>query len=225
VTVQELFKSLDRDDFIKYYCQYDDVIAGKYETTEKGKKVVTELFDQLLAVKPIPAENNKNWIVFSIPEAGTISLNSFLVEKDDLLNPSEDGYIEHYGYEFDPMREILSYEVSKACLQYFNDPRQIAAAILYEMTFFGYSIEDQENESTGLQNSLTEQVEEITETLENGDDSKFSSWEEVKDKLGWVDTRTEEDKAFERDMNTIEGEFYNKLLDRLYDFERAYLKN
>lgn len=224
MTVQELFKSLDKEDFIKYYCQYEDVLAGKYEVTEKGKKVVTELFDQLLTVEPIPAKEGKNWIVFFTPWVGSIALNSFLVEKNDLLNPSESGYVEHYGYEFDPMREILSYEVSNACLKYFDNPRQLAAAILYEMTFFGYSIDGQENEAAELLSGLHKQVEEVTEAVENGDDSKFSSWEDVKDTLGWVDTRTEEDKAFEQDMSTIEGEFCNKLRDRLYDFERAYLK-
>jgi hypothetical protein len=225
MTVQELFKSLDREDFIKYYCQYEDVLAGKYEVTEKGKKIVTDLFNQLLTVDPVPAKENKNWIIFSIPEAGTISLSSFTVEREELLNPGEDGYVEHYGYEFDPMREILSYEVSKACLQYFNDPRQVAASILYEMTFFGYSVDNQEEEATQLLDSLNEQADEITEALENGDESKLSSFEDVVDHIGWVDTRTEEDKAFEHDISTIEGEFYIKLRDRLYDLERAYLKN
>ena len=77
MTVQELFKSLDKEDFIKYYCQYEDVLAGKYEVTEKGKKIVTDLFNQLLTIEPLPAKENKNWIIFSIPEAGTISLSSF----------------------------------------------------------------------------------------------------------------------------------------------------
>ena len=61
MTVQELFKSLDREDFIKYYCQYEDVLAGKYEVTEKGKKIVTDLFNQLLTIDPVPAKKNKNW--------------------------------------------------------------------------------------------------------------------------------------------------------------------
>lgn len=226
MTVQELFKSLDKEDFIKYYCQYEDVLAGKYGVTEQGKKIVTDLFNQLLTIEPTPTEDDKTWIVFSIPDAGTISLNSFLVEKDDLLNPREDGYVEHWGYEFNPMPEILSYEVSKACLQYLIDPRQLAASILYEMTFFGYSIESQENEATDLRNSLNEQIEEIQNYEENGGECPYVSADEVfRDyDLSSFFNRSEEDKAFERDMSTIEGEFYNKLRDRLYDFERAYLK-
>ena len=59
MTVQELFKSLDKEDFIKYYCQYEDVLAGKYEVTEKGNKIVTELFNQLLTIESLPARMKK----------------------------------------------------------------------------------------------------------------------------------------------------------------------
>ena len=45
MTVQELFKSLDKEDFIKYYCQYEDVLAGKYEVTEKGKITAQKVMD------------------------------------------------------------------------------------------------------------------------------------------------------------------------------------
>ena len=226
MTVQELFKSLDKEDFIKYYCQYEDVLAGKYEVTEKGKRVVTDLFEQLLTAEPLPDADNISWIIFSIPDVGTISLNSFSVKANDLLNPGENGYVEHYGYEFDSMRKVLAYKVSDACLKYLSDPRQFAASILYEMTFFGYTIDDQEEDATNLLNSLNEQVDEISEALDNGDDSALSSFEEVATSVGWnwVDNRTEEDKVFEKDVSNLEGEFYIKLRDRLYDLERVYLR-
>ena len=41
MTVQELFKSLNKEEFINYYCYYDLSGSDKYQTTEKGKQIVT----------------------------------------------------------------------------------------------------------------------------------------------------------------------------------------
>lgn len=222
MTVQELFKSLDKNDFIKYYCQYEQILANKYSTTDSGRLIIEELFDKLISSEPI--ENKDDCIVFCIPELGSISYSSYHVYKKDLLEPAESGYVEHYGLDFVPMLETLGYKVSDACLFYLADPRQIAASILYEMTYFGYTIEDQKDESSTLLDSLTIQVEEIQKAEDKGE-SIVAPIEEVFERVGWVDTRTNSEKLYQEKFSTIEGTCGIDLRDLLYEMERDYINN
>ena len=52
MTVQELFKSLDKELFVNYYCRYEEDEKSKYLTTDKGKQIIIRLFNQLLEVTP-----------------------------------------------------------------------------------------------------------------------------------------------------------------------------
>ena len=224
MTVRELFKSLDRDDFIKYYCLYElSCSSDKYEMTDSSKQVICDLFDKLCGAEPIVDEECLDGIIFCTPWIGSNSLNSFLVHEYDLLNPQDDGFVEHYGYEFTSMLKILNYKVSDACLLYFNDRRQIAASILYEMTFFGWTIEDQEDESSELLDGLNKQVKEIQNYEENGGDCPYVSASEVLDHFNCLFNKTEFEELSEQKFSTIEGQFGIDLRDTLYDLERHYI--
>lgn len=214
MTVQELFKSLNKEEFINYYCYYDLSGSDKYETTEKGKQVVIELFEKLLSATPV--ENKDECIIFSIEQVGTEMLYSFLVHRDDLLNCEEP---EHYAYELSPMLEILGYDVSNACKYSLNNDYKLAASILYEMTFFGYTIESQEEEASEITDSLTESVKEITEGTAN-----LVSADEVFSNFDYQDTRTEFERTFDDAKYTIEGTYFSDVRSRLYELEKEYLK-
>lgn len=214
MTVQELFKSLDKEEFIKYYCHYDLLESDKYETTEKGKQVVTELFEKLLSVSPV--ENKDECIIFSIEQIGTEMLYSFLVHKQDLLDSDEP---EHYAYELSPMLEILGYDVSSACKYALKNDYKLAASILYEMTFFGYTIEDQQDEASEVTESINKSVQEIKEGT-----AELLTADEVFSNLGYEDTRTNFEQLFDDDKYTIEGNYFSDTRSRLYKLEKEYLK-
>ena len=224
MTVQELFKSLDRDDFIKYYCLYELACSSdRYEMTDSSKQIIADLFDKLCNAEPLIDEDCLDGIIFCTPWVGSNSLNSFLVHEHDLLNPQDDGFVEYYGYEFTSMLKILNYKVSDACLLYFCDERQIAASILYEMTFFGWTIEDQEDEAAALSDHLKEQVEEIQDYEENGGECPYVPANEVFDKFDFIISKTETEKMYEQQLSTIEGQCGIDIRDTLYDLERHYI--
>lgn len=214
MTVQELFKSLNKEEFINYYCYYDLSGSDKYQTTEKGKQIVTELFEQLLTAKPV--ENENGCIIFSIEQIGTEMLYSFLVHKEDLLSSEEP---EHYAYELSPMLEILGYDVSSACKYALKDDYRLAASILYEMTFFGYTIEDQEDEASEVTASISKSVQEIEEGT-----AELLTAEEVFSNLGYEDTRTSFEQLFDDDKYTLEGTYFSDMRSRLYKLEKEYLE-
>lgn len=219
MTVQELFKSLDKELFVNYYCRYEEDEKSKYLTTDKGKQIIIRLFNQLLEVTP--NENKDKCIIFSIPELGNERLYSFLVHEEDLLSNDKP---EHYGYELTSMLDILGYEVSEAC-RYRLDSLQLAASILYEMTFFGYDIEDQKDESQAILETLNEHIEEI----ENGTLKTISAdevFENLKYEYGYIDDRSEQEKIFEEQCDIISGNSSQELRDLFYDMEKHYiLKN
>ncbi len=214
MTVQELFKSLNKEEFINYYCYYDLSESDKYEITEKGKQVVTELFEQLLTAKPV--ENENGCIIFSIEQIGTEMLYSFLVHREDLLSSEEP---EHYAYELSPMLEILGYDVSTACKHALGNDYRLAASILYEMTFFGYTIDSQEEETSDTLTSLNKSVQEIEEGT-----AELLTADEVFSNFGYEDTRTYFEREFDDDKYTIEGTYFVDMRTRLYKLEKEYLK-
>ena len=143
-------------------------------------------------------------------------LYSFLVHKEDLLSSEEP---EHYAYELSPMLEILGYDVSSACKYALKDDYRLAASILYEMTFFGYTIEDQEAEASEITESISKSVEEIDEGT-----AELLTAEEVFSNLGYEDTRQSFEQLFDDDKYTLEGTYFSDMRSRLYKLEKEYLK-
>ena len=138
--IQELFKTIENniDEFVDYYLTYIDI---NYKGDEN--KIKSLVYD-IINYNDIKA--NENNIVFFIPDYATRDcidcFNIFVVKREDLLdseNVVNYGNITPYSLEFTPIKEVLGYRVSQACLYIFKGLYRVLGYLLYEMTFFGYS--------------------------------------------------------------------------------------
>lgn len=207
MTVQEFFKSLNREDFINEYINY-----CSYPKSATRKKSIRDLLSDLDNLEVTP---DLSKIIFSVPIPGTHLLDSYFIHKEDLDKEE----VEHYAYENIPMQEILGYEVSKACKHFFIDDYQFACSILYEMTFFGYTLDGQKEEVVKFSKDIEESLKEI----ESGDFKSVPA-EEVFEKLGWKDTRAEFEKDFDIEKYKFEHEYDKNIKKSLYELEKKYLK-
>ena len=214
MTVKEFFNSLDREKFIDYYCQYENFCGDKYIDVIKHKAIIRNLLAKFETIEP--KENTEGCIIFALPDPGLVSLNSFLIHKKDLFSGEE---VEHYAYELCPMQEILGFDISSACKYYLNDDYQFAAAILYEMTFFGYDVDAQQEEVTEKKEELNKIIEEIEEST-----AELLSIDDVFKDFNYEDPRNSYERAFDNERYRIEGEFYSGIRELLYNLEKEYLK-
>ena len=208
--VQELFRSLDRKAFIDAYLSYCN-----NPKSAKRRSNISDLLDALDLLKIIP---DNSQIIFCEPCLGEYQLDSVVIKKEDLLSTETSREApEGYAYEFSSMSEILGYSVSKACIHAFGEYR-VACAILYEMTFFGYDIEDQKA-------TVTKEIGELNQTIEdikNGT-AKLISSDGVFKKLGWVDNRKEFEKDFDSTKIALEHNLSKQLRRELCNLEIHYL--
>lgn len=210
MTVQEYFRSLDREEFIKEYIYYCD-----YPKSAAKKNTLRNLLSKLDNLEII-ADSSK--IIFSVPVPDSEShlLDSFFIDREDLY---KDGRIEKYAYEMTPMQEILGYQISQAC-RYFLGKYKFACSILYEMTFFGYNLDNQKKEVTCFSNGIKEQVEEI-----KSGEAKLTPIEDLFKHFGFEDTRSEAEKLFDSEKFNIERAYSQKITEALYKLEKEYLKS
>ena len=208
MTVQEYFRSLDKEKFIKEYIDY----SNYYRSTTK-KNILRDLLFKLDSLEIV---SNPSKIIFSVPVPDSESrlLDSFCINKEDLYKEDR---VEHYAYEMTSMQEILGYQISQAC-NYFLGEYRFACSILYEMTFFGYDVVRQEKEVTQLSDKLKEQVEEI----ESGS-AKLASVENLFEHFGFEDNRSEAEKLFDSEKFTIDGVYSKKITEALFNLEKDYL--
>lgn len=209
MTVQEYFRSLDREKFIKEYLYY----CGYPKSTAK-KNTIRDLLSKLDSLE-IVVDPSK--IIFSVPVPDSEShlLDSFFIDREDLY---KDGRIEKYAYEMTPMQEILGYQISQAC-RYFLGEYKFACSIFYEMTFFGYDLDNQKKEVTCLSSGLKKQVEEI-----KSGEAKLTPIEDLFKHFGFEDTRSEAEKFFDSEKFNIERAYSQKITETLYNLEKEYLK-
>ena len=205
--VQEYFKSLDKEEFIKEYINY-----CSYPKSTTKKNIIRNLLSKLDDLEVI-ADFSK--IIFSVPVPDSTTLDSFCVNREDLYKEDR---VEHYAYDMTPMQEILGYQISKSCA-YLLGEYKFACSILYEMTFFGYDLDRQEKEVTQLSNGLKEQVEEI-----KSGNAKLTPVENLFKHFGFEDTRSEAEKLFDSEKFTIEGIYNKNITEALYKLEKEYLK-
>lgn len=209
MTVQEYFRSLDREEFIKEYVYYCD-----YPKSAAKKNTLRNLLSKLDNLEII-VDSSK--IIFSVPvpNSKSLLLDSFFIDREDLY---KDGRIEKYAYEMTPMQEILGYQISQAC-RYFLGEYKFACSIFYEMTFFGYDLDNQKKEVTCLSSGLKKQVEEI-----KSGEAKLTPIEDLFKHFGFEDTRSEAEKFFDSEKFNIERAYSQKITETLYNLEREYLK-
>ena len=219
--VKDFLLKFNIDDLVDAYYLYEEDICNYHGTTKQitGKEdarkyALKKALNEILLLDPI---ENLDYIIFSVPHSNSQGLDSFLVKKQELFNTELDR-IEHYGYEFDSMREILGFEVSDACKLYLNDDLLFACSIIFEMTFFGYNPDDQEKETSKNIDELNTQIEEI----ESGEANFTTLDDEFWESVGYVDKRDEKERLFEDKVRSVEGNYIKDVLDELYDLERYY---
>ena len=107
-----------------------------------------------------------------------------------------DGDIDNYALDFIPWKNVLSMEIKE-----FDEAESInfLSAILFEMTFSGFSQEVVDEEIEKLKLLLDERLEE-SKLISVGD---FNNFEEMIDKI--EDNQTEETEETEEDARTLES--------------------
>lgn len=201
MTVQEFLKSIDRDELVKSYLDYCNE-----KITKKSKEALNKFFDNLLSKEVVA---NDSQVIFSLPTMDSTYFDSFIVHRRDLTKNK----IECYAYEFDKMTDILGYSVSNACI-YTYGKYKVACSILYEMTFFGYEVEEQEKTVNKEREELRKQIEEV--------ESGAASLEDVNtffERVGYKDTRTDLQKGFDTEKIRLEHKYYKNLKKLLFKLE------
>ena len=211
MTVQELFKNLDRDTFIDEYLNY----CGEPKSA-KRKERIENLLNAFNKLDIVP---NNSWIVFCEPIIGEDHLDSTIIKKEELLDTEvEKGEVpEGYAYELTCMTDILGYSVSLACIYAFGVIK-VACSILYEITFFGYDIDIQRE-------NVKQEVEQLHKSIEevNNGKAKLTSFTDFCKKYDWTDSRKDFEKDFDTVKMHIECELSRKLKQELCKLEINYL--
>ena len=227
MTVQELFKSIKKEDFIDAYLRNDNETINMFFNKElpiqdilmrinRFKEIVSDAYDRFCEVE---IEKNDEYIVFAIPRYdGDTNADSFLCKREELLHPESVERIEHYAYEFSPHTEILSYDVSEASKYEMCDDITLAISIFNEMTFCGIT-EERHQERV---DEITQSLKEAEESIENGT-AECRPIEDLFEELGWVDRRTEEEKEFSLSIARIQGNAYVQTLNKYFEMEKYYL--
>ncbi len=211
MTVQELFRSLDRKSFIDAYLSYCDE-----PKSTKRKRGISNLLETLDLLKVMPDDSQ---IIFCEPIVGDNHLDSAVIKKEELLNTEvENGEVpEGYAYEYNYMIDILGYSVSLACIYAFGVIK-VACSILYEMTFFGNDIDTQRENVKQETEHLHKSIEEV----HNGE-AKLTSFTDFCKKYGWTDSRKDFEKDFDTAKMLIDCESSKKLKQELCKLEISYL--
>lgn len=201
MTVQEFLKSIDRDELIDSYLNYCNE-----KITKKSKEALNKFFDNILSKEVV---EDDSWIIFSLPTMNSTYFDSFVVHRKDLTKNK----IDSYAYEFNKVTEVLGYSVSNACI-YAYGKYKVACSILYEMTFFGYDIEEQEKTVNKEVEDLKKQVEEI-----NSGTAKLEDLDTFLAKINYKDDRTDLQKEFDTERIRLEHKYYKNLKKLLYKLE------
>lgn len=201
MTVQEFLKSIDREELIDSYLNYCNE-----KITKKSKEALNKFFDNILS-KEVVADDS--CIIFSLPTLDSTYFDSFVVHRKDLTKNK----IDSYAYEFNKVTEVLGYSVSNACI-YAYGKYKVACSILYEMTFFGYDIEEQEKTVNKEVEDLKKQVEEI-----NSGTAKLEDLDSFLAKINYKDDRTDLQKEFDTERIRLEHKYYKNLKKLLYKLE------
>ena len=201
MTVQEFLKSIDRDELLESYFDYCNE-----KITKKSKEALNKFFDNILSKEVVKDDSQ---IIFSLPTLDSTYFDSFVVHRKDLTKTKIDGY----AYEFNKVTEVLGYSVSNACI-YAYGKYKVACSILYEMTFFGYNIEEQEKTVNKEVEDLKKQVEEI-----NSGTAKLEDLDTFLAKINYKDNRTDLQKEFDTERIRLEHKYYKNLKKLLYNLE------
>lgn len=201
MTVQEFLKSIDREELIDSYLNYCNE-----RVTKKSREALNKFFDNILSKEAV---EDDSWIIFSLPTLDSTYFDSFVVSRKDVSKCKLNGY----AYEFNKVTEVLGYSVSNACI-YAYGKYKVACSILYEMTFFGYDVEEQEKKVVEESEDLKKQVEEI-----NSGTAKLEDLDTFLAKINYKDNRTDLQKEFDTERIRLEHKYYKNLKKLLCKLE------
>lgn len=201
MTVQELLKSIDKDELVESYLDYCNE-----KITKKNKEALNKFFDNILS-KEVVADDSQ--VIFCLHTMDSTYFDSFIVHRKDLTKNK----IECYAYEFDKITDILGYSVSNACI-YAYGKYKVACSILYEMTFFGYEVEEQEKTVNKEIEELHRQVEEI-----KSGKVKLENFDNFLKRINYEDDRTSIQKEFDTEKIRLEHKYYKNLKKLLFKLE------
>ena len=232
MTVQELFRQVDRDEFIEHYLKNDgetlDVIfesehslEEKIKLVQKFKNVVLESFEKM---RNLEIERDPEYICFAVPyaEDENFGWDSFISKREDILNKDAIERVEKYAYELSPVEDTLRYDVSETCIKSYGE-LEVAVAIFCELTFCGVDFDRREERQIEIHDDITESLKEIDEAKERGEEIKGVPAEEVFKSLGWVDERKQFEKDFDMNRMRNDGEHFMKLYKMIIDQEFIYI--
>lgn len=181
------------------------------ETLKKGLSVrktkITELLSDLLDRKIVIDKDKVIFCVlvkdFSCDETDNCIeyFDWFSVPSESIKNFSPDNEdVDTCALSFVPWSELLGRKICDKSIEEYGI-ETLAAEFIWEITFYGWTEADMEKEKT----KLTETIEEYEESEENGT-AKYYTVEEVFAELGYVDTRTEEEKQKDLENMRLVGE-------------------
>lgn len=201
MTVQEFLKSIDREELIDSYLNYCNE-----KITKKSKEALNEFFDNILSKEAV---EDDSCIIFSLPTLDSTYFDSFVVHRKDLTKNKIDGY----AYEFNKVTETLGYSVSNACIHAYGRYK-VACSILYEMTFFGYNIEEQEK-------TVNKEVEDLKKQLKaiSSGKARLENFDNFLARFDYKDDRTDLQKEFDTERIRLEQKYYKNLKKLLCKLE------
>ncbi len=178
MTFRELLEKVLFDDV---WIKFDKEYCMKNEAFEAYFKV----FNQLKGLTPEPNHDDFRLVVARVEdglEPGTYTYDVFGVKPNDS---------DRYALELLPWSKWLSFEVVEKCVEVYGAAAFVAHC-LYELTFFGFDASDVEVNVKREIELLNERHREI----EDGT-AELVSWDEVCEKIGYVDDRTAEEKELQ----------------------------
>ena len=232
MTVQELFKKVDKNEFIEKYLKNDgetlDIIFGSEHSLEEKITLVQRLRDVVLEsfekMRQLELERDPEYICFAIPyaEDENFGWDSFISKREEILNKDIIERVEKYAYELSPAEDTLRYDVSETCIKSYGE-LEVAVAIFCELTFCGVDFDRREERQNEIHDDINESLQEIEEAKENGEEIKGVPAKDVFASLGWIDEREPFEKDFDMNRMRNDGEYFSKLYKMIIDQEFIYI--
>lgn len=226
MTVQELFKSIDTDDFVEDYISFDKYFANmtldksimpaeRIAQLMRAKQHIADAFDHFKELEGVVPGTD---VVFCEPATPDDyeNVHTFVVKADELDAYNGKERLETYAYEFEEDKSILGYQVADVS-RFMLDNLRCASVIFYELTYFGYDVETRSKERGDVIESLKQAQKDIEE-------GNTVPAEDVFKKLGWTDTRKPFEKKLEWDMMTAYSRYTQTARKKMFLTEQRYRK-
>lgn len=209
MNVKDLLLKQNRDDLIDRTLQ----MFGKKDETDKDEYHKKRYHKALMDMESLEKIEDKEHLVYGMVEHDvndcqvTEHKNFSIIRLNELKAMVENGTIksfedrenfkvpDSYSLMFVDWKEILGYQVAPESFDYVNQ-LDLAAVLLYEMTFFGYDYE--ENQDTSEKEE--EELERLINEIKNGDTENYKTIKdidewflELRKENGEFDGKTEEE--------------------------------